>query len=941
MQASDIKSLRKRLNWTQRDLADNLKISLRTVQDMEAGKKNLSERDVKALQQIDLQNPSVIAVRHLKMELDFQGLIKILAGHLYSKKEIFIRELIQNAHDAIWRRHHSDDDFDVGQGRIDLVTDLTGGKGRIVFRDNGIGMRDSDLIQFLSAVGRSGTQAAQEEVPEVIGQFGIGFLSGFVVGERIEVRTRHWSARPEEGCLWQSLGDQDYDITPATLDRIGTEVTVILKDASDRDLLQEDTLRQVIATYADMLKVAIHLNDPQHLRDTVNLRVMPWEREGLSADEMRFDSVLYLEKRVPDSVLEVIPINEPDAQGLLYITKTRVLGLDVPRTVRVFLKRMFLCEGAVELLPKWATFVNGLINTTALDPNAARDRYIEDENFVSLRNRLGDLIIAHLEGLKVSDPARLAEILAYHDFTIKAACQWYDAFFEKFGHLLEWRINPGAPITAEQRAWRLDDLDWQKRERWVTLPDLIAQLPESTSGGPKRLACFTSASRQYFDMADAAGTTVIDASMPFEEELLKAWAKLHEREVALIHVDRQDDPAVYRPADDAEVRDLALIMSRHLARETAVRVEARTFEPATVTSVMRETEASEGLRKARSVLADANMSADIKRMAEDLIAMNRKAERRMYINAGNTLVREIAALVRREPNNPDAQELLLGLYNAAVLAGARYIDPVFPAQFHRLLQRILTLAHTTEALKYKEQTLADTLAAAQPRPRHARKHLRGFYITSFDPAFASIGLALQKIMAETFRCELTRADRQKLQALITDNVRHHIEDADFFVIDLTKPVSPNVMLEAGAVGYGRRSAPVLYIAGVDKAGDNPSLPADLEGLIVHPYVRSASPDQWRADLTAAFRGDTAFRQLLDSPDRRNYISPDMLHAWTLQAIEVPEARQLLVETMPTFEDWQTAKDHPVEVLLQPYNLHPMARLIRKLVLEANDIYSGA
>jgi HSP90 family molecular chaperone len=385
--------------------------------------------------------------------------------------------------------------------------------------------------------------------------------------------------------------------------------------------------------------------------------------------------VLYLDKRVPDRVLEVIPIKEPDVQGLLYITKTRVLGLDAPRTVRVFLKRMFLCEGADELLPKWAIFVNGLINTTALEPNAARDRYMEDEKFSSLRDRLGSLIIAHLEGLKGSDPVKLSEILAYHDFTIKAACQWYDAFFERFGHLLEWRINPDAPVIAEQRPWRLGP-DWQKHERWITLPELVAQLPAPASGGPKRLACFTSASRQYFAMADAASTTVIDASMPFEEDLLKAWAKLHDREVALIHVDRQDDPAVFRAAENAMVAELAMIMSRYLARDTAVRVEARTFDPPEVTSVLRETEASAGLRKARAVLADTTMSADMKRMAEELVAMSRKAERRMYINAASPLVREIATLVRREPDNPDAQELLLGLYNAAILASARYIDPV-------------------------------------------------------------------------------------------------------------------------------------------------------------------------------------------------------------------------------------------------------------------------
>src|SRR5712692_2732036 len=106
-----------------------------------------------------------MTAKRLKMELDFQGLIRILAGHLYSKKEIFIRELIQNAHDAIWRRHYANENFDVGQGRIDIVTDLTGETGRMVFRDNGIGMTEQDLIDFLSAIGRSGTLAARNEAP--------------------------------------------------------------------------------------------------------------------------------------------------------------------------------------------------------------------------------------------------------------------------------------------------------------------------------------------------------------------------------------------------------------------------------------------------------------------------------------------------------------------------------------------------------------------------------------------------------------------------------------------------------------------------------------------------------------------------------------------------------------------------------------------------------
>ncbi|HBL29809.1 MAG TPA: HSP90 family protein, partial [Acidobacteria bacterium] len=93
---------------------------------------------------------------------------------LYSEKKVFIRELIQNAHDAIQRRAVKDPSFNREQGHIDILTDLTASPARIIFRDNGLGMSVEDLEEFLSTIGKSGTKAARDEAPEVIGQFGIG-----------------------------------------------------------------------------------------------------------------------------------------------------------------------------------------------------------------------------------------------------------------------------------------------------------------------------------------------------------------------------------------------------------------------------------------------------------------------------------------------------------------------------------------------------------------------------------------------------------------------------------------------------------------------------------------------------------------------------------------------------------------------------------------------
>jgi HSP90 family molecular chaperone len=205
--------------------------------------------------------------------------------------------------------------------------------------------------------------------------------------------------------------------------------------------------------------------------------------------------MIYLEKTVPDNVLEVIPIRIDDlesdgkpsllAEGLLYVTRTRVFGRDTPRTVRVFLKRVFLCEGAKELLPPWANFINGIINTSSLSPNAARDNLTHDESYARLRDRLGDLIVAHFERLKEKEPQRLSEILAYHDLGIKAACHYYDPFFEKFGHLLEWRVNGTSAAVRERKpstGRRVYRDEIAANYAWATLPEVMASLASPIGG---------------------------------------------------------------------------------------------------------------------------------------------------------------------------------------------------------------------------------------------------------------------------------------------------------------------------------------------------------------------------------------------------------------------------------------------------------------------------
>ena len=150
------------------------------------------------------------AQERLEMTFDFEGLIRMLAQNLHSEKKVFIRELIQNAHDAIRRREQSDPNY---RGCIDI--DAYPEENTITFRDNGEGMNRRDLIDYLSRIGKSGTGEIRDRHAGgdgTIGQFGIGFLSGFVVAKRIEVCTR--KVGEEQGWLWVNEGNKEYDIKP-------------------------------------------------------------------------------------------------------------------------------------------------------------------------------------------------------------------------------------------------------------------------------------------------------------------------------------------------------------------------------------------------------------------------------------------------------------------------------------------------------------------------------------------------------------------------------------------------------------------------------------------------------------------------------------------------------------------------------------------------------
>ncbi len=862
-----------------------------------------------------------------KMQFDFDGLIQLLAQNLYSEKHVFIRELIQNSHDAIIRRRHQEGESYLGKISIETRPDEL----LFIMRDTGIGMDKADLEEYLSTVGKGATREAREEekLEGLIGLFGIGFLSAFVVAERVEVRTRRLG--DTQGWLWTNAGKQEYVLEPCEVAETGTTVTVILRGDEEKGVIHHDEVRDVIRRYADFLRVPIHLNGSP---DPINAMRMPWDQSGKSEMEIQLDTRIYLELIMRDSVLEQIPVNLPDFEttGALYITRSRHIHRQGPRALHLFVNRMFICEKETDLLPEWADFINGVIcvSDKTLTLTAARDNFIRDEKLKHLQSALGDVVIEHLEDLSKNDPGLFSKILSYHDLSIKAACYYYDEFFDKFADLLEWRTNKGTPTTYAG----------DFTHEWRTLPKILELLPKP-EGERQPLPYFSdrSSTNQYFQMADAAGSIVVDASYGFESSLLKAYVKRADGRIRLMPVDQEDDPNVFHNLQndiDDKLKQLAGYMSQviHPGGTGKIRVEAKYFDPKELTAIIRHSGASDGLLKAREILNDPTSSSELREMAREMTVMARGASQRMILNASNPMVRKLAIQSFEDKN---VFEIMLGIYNSAILYNQELMTPqnakIFYEDFQRLLRRSLNYVVDQTTLEQREMALAREQEALRKSDTQGEqpKHLIFFLMTPFDPVYKPFVKIAREVIENRFSCQLFVASDRQYQDTIIENIRFHMNQAHAFLAEVTD-ANPNVMFELGAARFDLRNRPIVLL----RREGNQELPVDLQGRIYVDYGER-SGDELADYLEEKLRTDERIKLLLTKSGREHYISPTRLQSFAgrLGLAVDDKVWQGLTEQYPTQESWGNASLDTVKSVLKENEdlADPVFKRIQKGVSE--------
>jgi molecular chaperone HtpG len=379
----------------------------------------------------------------LNFQTEAKQLLQLMIHSLYSNREIFLRELISNASDAIDKlRFLSIEDQsllgDDSEFRIDISFDADA-KTLTIF-DNGIGMNRDEVIAHLGTIAKSGTAeflsnltGDQKSDSQLIGQFGVGFYSAFMVADKVEVCTL--SAQGGDGVRWQSTGEDAYSLEVAEGLPRGTQVILHLKDDA-LDFAEDFRLRNIVIRYSDHIGVPVRMLSQSALAEeggevvvaefeAVNSAQALWTRSRSEVEDAEYQEFY---KHISHDFEEPLAWSHNRVEGkfeytsLVYVPKRAPFDLynrEVPKGLKLYVQRVFIMDDAEQFLPLYLRFVKGVIDSNDLPLNVSREILQQDDRVTSIRNAVTKRVLSMLEDMAKKDPEQ------------------YQLFWDEFGEVLK------------------------------------------------------------------------------------------------------------------------------------------------------------------------------------------------------------------------------------------------------------------------------------------------------------------------------------------------------------------------------------------------------------------------------------------------------------------------------------------------------------------------
>lgn len=427
----------------------------------------------------------------LGFQTEAQQLLHLMIHSLYSNQEIFLRELISNASDAVDRLRFavlSDDSLLEGDGEYAVRVDVDKEAGTISIADNGIGMTRDEVIDNLGTIAKSGTAAFlkqlsgdQQKDAQLIGQFGVGFYSSFIVAQRVEVHTRKAGSPPEGGVLWESRGESEFSIEARAKASRGTSITLYLREDS-KEFADDWRVRSVIKKYSDHISVPVMMQEPpapagddEDGADSdkddnkavaeppaapeykaVNEATALWTRPR---SEVSDDEYKAFYKHVSHDFEDPLTWSHNRVEGkleytsLLYIPARAPFDLwnrDVKRGVKLYVQRTFIMDDAEQFLPLYLRFVKGVLDAKDLSLNVSREILQQDKTVDSLRSALTKRVLDMLSKQAKNEPQQYATFWKAFGQVLKEGPAEDFANKEKIAELLRFSTTHSDEETQDQ-----------------------------------------------------------------------------------------------------------------------------------------------------------------------------------------------------------------------------------------------------------------------------------------------------------------------------------------------------------------------------------------------------------------------------------------------------------------------------------------------------------
>jgi molecular chaperone HtpG len=422
------------------------------------------------------------AAQTLGFQAEVKQLLKLMIHSLYSHKEIFLRELISNASDACDKLRFESlakPEWLEGGGELTITIDADAAAHTITITDNGIGMTRDEAVEHLGTIAKSGTAdflsrltGDQKKDAQLIGQFGVGFYSSFIVADRVDVFSRKAGESASAGVHWSSKGDGEFTVETLELPARGTKIVLHLKEG-EHDFADDYRIRSLVHKYSDHIAFPVRMrkSEKDAEYETVNHAQALWTRPRTEVKDEEYKEFY---RHVTHEFSDPLAWSHGKVEGkkeytsLLYIPSRAPFDLwhrEGARGLKLYVRRVFIMDDAEQFLPLYLRFVKGVVDSADLPLNISREMLQQDPAIDSMRTGLTRRVLDAL--------AKLA----------KDESEKYATFWKEFGAVL--KEGPGEDHANKERIAKLlrfSSTHADKEEQDVSLDDYIARMkPGQTS----------------------------------------------------------------------------------------------------------------------------------------------------------------------------------------------------------------------------------------------------------------------------------------------------------------------------------------------------------------------------------------------------------------------------------------------------------------------------